>query len=235
MRTDAPEMMRRPIPADELETTRARPRRAARAALCGLAVLLLPLIACYPGDALTVEEADVVVTLFDKVADFASKQSYAMPDSILHLVPEGETDDISRDYDAMVLSTVATNMATLGFTREGDPADADVFVLVSVFAQDQLGYAYYPWWGWYYPYSGCCWYGGWYPWYPASGAVYEYRSGTVFMEMVDPALADSTLERVPSIWVGAVNGLVEGNAVPERIADGITQAFEQSPYLGAGK
>lgn len=204
----------------------------------GLAVAFtLALAACYPGDQLTVEDADVVVTLFDPDADFSTKQSYAMPDSVIHLVPNGGTDDIARDFDAQILAQVVSNMGALGFTREGDPDDADVILLISVTVRDQIGYTGNPWagyWGWYYPYPpGWGW--GYYPWYGGGGTVYTYRTGTVLMDMIDPTAADSTLEKVPTIWIGALNGLLEGNAVEERVIEGINQAFAQSPYLGQGK
>jgi hypothetical protein len=201
--------------------------------LLGGAVLFA---ACYPGDNLEVVEADVVVTLFDEKADFASMQVYAMPDSIVHLVPENGIDDISRDFDTEILNQVAANMSALGFTREvNDPTSADVLMLVAISARNNAGYTGYPWggyWGWYLPYPPN-WGWGWYPWY--GGTVYMYRSGTIFMQLIDPALADSTEQKVPTAWVGAMNGIVDGAAVEERIIDGINQAFEQSPYLGAGK
>jgi hypothetical protein len=194
---------------------------------------------CYPGDQLTVEEADVVVTLYDQSADFASKQTYAMPDSVIHLVQSGETDDISRAFDDGTLTQVATNMDAMGFTRETDPALADVIVLVAVTAKEEVGFTGYPWggyWGWYYPYPPSFGW-GYYPWYGGGGSVYMYRTGTMFMQMIDPASADSTLAKVPTIWLGALNGIVEGTQaeIQQRIVGGINQAFLQSPYLGEGK
>jgi hypothetical protein len=192
---------------------------------------------CYPGDQLTVSEADVVVTLFDDTADFASKQTYAMPDSIIHLVADNAVDDISRSFDAEILAQVAANMNGAGFTRVTDPALADVIMLVAINAQNEVGYTGYPWggyWGWYTPYPpGYGW--GWYPWYGGGSTIYTYRTGTVFMQMLDPAAVDSTEAKIPTIWVGALNGLVDGSQVEERIIDGINQAFAQSPYLGEGK
>ncbi len=207
------------------------------AGLCLALALAAAAGSCYPGDQLTVEDSDVVVTLFDDQADFASKQSYAMPDSIVHIVAGGGADDISRDYDAEILTQVASNMGALGFTREIDPDLADVLMLVSVAANEQVGYTGYPWggyWGWYYGYPpGWGW--GYYPWYGGGGTVYTYRTGTIFMQMIDHAAADSVQEKVPTVWIGALNGLVEGDAVEERILSGIDQAFAQSPYLGYGK
>ncbi len=218
---------------------RALPR-VGRPAWLGLGLLILvvaALASCYPGDQLTVEEADVVVTLFDDTEDFSSLTTYAMPDSILHIVGTGDVDDISRAFDDEILAQVAANMNGVGFTRETDPALADVIMLVSITASDQVGYSGYPWggyWGWYYPYPPD-WGWGWYPWYGGGATIYTYRTGTVFMQMLDPARADSTQEKIPTVWVGALNGLVEGSQVEERIIDGINQAFAQSPYLGEGK
>jgi hypothetical protein len=220
--------------------TRFRIARASRFGPLGLAFAIAALTlfaSCYPGDQLTVEEADVVVTLFDDTADFASLRSYAMPDSIIHLVDGDAEDTITRDFDDEILAQVVSNMGAVGFTREGDPADADVLLLVAIAVNEQIGYTGYPWgghWGWYYPYPpGFGW--GWYPWYGGGSSIYMYRTGTIFMQMLDPARADSTEAKVPTIWIGALNGIVEGDNIEERIMDGITQAFAQSPYLGEGK
>ena len=215
-------------------------RWASRPARFGMWIAVTSVVvlgSCYPGDQLTISEADVVVTLVDDSADFASKQTYAMPDSIIHLVEENGVDDISRSFDAEILAQVAANMNGVGFTRETDPALADVIMLVAISAQNQVGYTGYPWggyWGWYAPYPpGYGW--GWYPWYGGGSTIYSYRTGTVFMQLLDPAGVDSTEEKIPTIWIGALNGLVDGSHVEERIIDGIDQAFAQSPYLGEGK
>lgn len=200
-------------------------------------VALAVLISCYPGDQLNVEDADVVVTLFDAQTDFGTLQTYAMPDTIVQLTADSTAGSVRRDFDDEILAQVASEMAALGFTRESDPANADAFLLLSVAAREQVGYTGFPWggyWGWYYPYPpGWGW--GWYPWYGGGGTIYTYRTGTVFMQLLDPARADSTEEKIPTVWVGAINGMIEGTAIEERIADGIREAFAQSPYLGDGK
>jgi hypothetical protein len=93
--------------------------------LLGGAILLLAavlLISCYPGDELTVSDTDTVVTAFDKNNDFATDNTYAMPDTVMHLVSEGDNDDITRKYDASILSQIASHMDALGYTRVVDPA-----------------------------------------------------------------------------------------------------------------
>jgi uncharacterized protein DUF4136 len=217
--------------------THARQHRLGAAIATVMFTVLGALVSCYPGDQLTTEEADVVVTLFDDQTDFSTLQSYAMPDTIIHLVADSSSDDLRRDFDDEILAQVASEMAAKGFTRASDPNDADAFLLVSASTREQVGYTGYPWggyWGWYVPYPpGWGW--GWYPWYGGGGTIYTYRSGTIFMQLLDPAQADSTEGKIPTVWIGAINGLVQGNTIEERIADGIRQAFLQSSYLADGK
>jgi len=229
-------MIRRPEKEDLMFVSAMRPpRRRLLAAVVAVAIAVV--VSCYPGDQLTVEEADVVVTLFDDQTDFGTLQSYAMPDTIVHLVDDGAEDDIRRDFDDEVLAQVEAEMAAMGFTREVDPNNADALMLLSVATREQVGYTGFPWggyWGWYYPYPPN-WGWGWYPWYGGGGTIYTYRTGTVFMQLLDPAQADSIEQKTPTVWVGAINGMIEGTAIEDRIADGIRQAFAQSPYLGEGK
>jgi hypothetical protein len=52
------------------------------------------------------------------------------------------------------------------------------------------------------------------------------------MVLADPnQAADSPINRSPTIWLSAANGLVSGAYNISRITDSIDQAFEQSPYL----
>ncbi len=191
-------------------------------------------ISCYPGDELTVSETDTIVTVFDKNADFKSDSTYAMPDTVLHIVPEGERDDISRAYDDDILDDIADNMAKLGYTRVGDPDDANVHILPAVNVRDYTGYAYYGgWWSYWYGYYPPAW--GWYPYYPGYGVTYEYSIGTLFILMMDPTRTTTDDKPAPPIWIAACNGLVDKSTNAKRIASGIDQAFEQSRYLGEGK
>jgi Domain of unknown function (DUF4136) len=204
--------------------------------LLGVAALLIGvslLLSCYPGDELTVSDTDAVVTVFDKNADFTTKLTYAMPDTVIHLVAEGGKDDVSRVYDATILGRIASNMDALGYARVTDPATADVQVLTAATVNDYVGYVSY---GWYWDY----WYGyppgwGWYPYYPSGGVTYSYSLGTILVVMTDPHKTDSTGKRVPPIWTGALNGMADKSTNAQRITRGIDQAFAQSKYLGDGK
>jgi hypothetical protein len=191
-------------------------------------------ISCYPGDQLTVGETDTVVTLFDKTADFKTDSTYAMPDTVLHLVAQGERDDISRAYDKTILADIADNMAKLGYTKVANPANANVHMLVAVSVRDYTGVAYTGgWWNYWYGYYPPYW--GWYPYYPSYGVTYDYSIGTVFTLMVDPHKPNVNDKPAPPIWIGAVNGLADKTTNSQRIQKGIAQMFAQSKYLGEGK
>ncbi len=51
--------------------------------------------------------------------------------------------------------------------------------------------------------------------------------------MIDPARAVLLDEQIPSIWLGVINGLLDGSqqSTANRISQGIDQMFNQSPYL----
>ncbi|HEX6790868.1 MAG TPA: DUF4136 domain-containing protein [Candidatus Krumholzibacteria bacterium] len=211
--------------------------------VAGGAFLLLALalfVSCYPGDELTVSETDTVVTLFDKTVDFGALTTYAMPDTIIHLVGEGDEDNVGRNYDDEILASIASNMEALGFTRVNDAPGspeidtADVHVLVGATVQDYVGYAYYGWyWDYWYGYYPPYW--GWYPWYPSGGVAYSYSVGTILITMTEPHRTDSSGQRVPPVWSAGLNGLADKGTNAQRIERGIDQAFAQSKYLGAGK
>ncbi|NOX19434.1 MAG: DUF4136 domain-containing protein [Chlorobi bacterium] len=193
----------------------------------GLAIVVN---SCYTDYGLTTSDYDVVLTRYDKEADFGSFRTYALPDTVFHIVGD-EEDEISRQFDALMLQKVASNMASRGFTRIDNPDSSnipDAVVTISVTTTDYTGVSYYPpyWgypgWGWYYP-----------PYYPPYwGTTYSYSTGTIFIDFGDvDNVADSSLVTVE--WNATINGLLSSNAssTRARIEDSINQAFTQSPYL----
>ena len=60
----------------------------------------------------------------------------------------------------------------------------------------------------------------------------NYTTGTLLVDMIDPSTFDIGSNQVESIWVAAVNGLVEGSGIQNRLISSINQCFSQSPYLG---
>jgi hypothetical protein len=190
----------------------------------------------------TIEDFDVVVTLYTPGLDYSQFTTYAMPDSIAYLGYDPEEDDPpDRNYDDLILELVEENLAALNYVRVTDPeAPApDLAVLVSITDQDWAAWVGYPWWGywgWYPGYPGWGWgpgYGWYYPpCYYCGGSVYEFTTGTVIMDMLD-FLQPPIEDEIPVLWSGALNGIIdEGSNQQQRITDGINQAFDQSPYLG---
>jgi hypothetical protein len=193
-------------------------------------------ISCYPGDPLSTGELDVVTTLFDSRANFATKLTYAMPDTVIHLADSTEDIvEIDRQYDQLILDETNRQLQQAGFTRVTNPQQADVLIVPAATVTLYAGYQPY-WWYWSYWYPFPPGWGGWYPWYPVGGTVYTYRVGTVFINMVDPDQRDNANKRVSTIWIAALNGVVDtASSNAARISSGIAQAFEQSQYLSQGK
>lgn len=223
--------------------------------------VFLPIIAlvagvssCYPIDDLKVEDLDIAATIYDKtyydgpsgsVNKFEELHTFTVVDTIMHLVESGTEDNISHQYDDFVLEQVRLNMLKNGFVEELNPEanPAEVVLTVSAMSSEHEVYTWYPYWGWYwgyggYPYKGTqtanivSAYSYYYPWYPYS-TYYSYQSGSVLIEMVDAARVDPTVEEIPVIWAGIVNGVLESSesGVKGRLSTGIDQCFNQSPYL----
>jgi hypothetical protein len=197
-----------------------------------LAAALLTLMSCTPGSEISVQESDVVATIYDPNVDFSGIDTYQMPDTINHILEEGVTDDkVSRKYDQEILDLIAANLNARGFQRidEGSPDTPDVVVFVSATAiTNWYAYSYYP--GGYWGYGGWGWY---YPYYPAWGVSYAYTTGTLIVDMVNVNEPDSENKTFPNYWRGVCNGVlddVESSKV-RRFTDSINQLFIQSPYL----
>ena len=199
-----------------------------------LAALLLTFTSCYTDYGLSTADYDTIITLFDNNANF-KKPTYAMPDTVVHFVEEGEEDDIDRSKDALILQTIENNMTKLGYERVpvDTSANAPGFVmLVGVTVTDHYGRVYYPGWGYW---GGWGWWGGYPGWgYPGGSVIYSYTTGTIFMTMLDPEKTISEDQKFGAVWLARINGVVSSSLnTSARITQKINEAFNQSPYLGA--
>jgi len=216
--------------------------------ICGVAAGLMTLLlmaapGCDPDSGFNaIKDYDNVVTLRDYGTDFGAFQTYAMPDSVVDLVfpPDPEVDNISSDFNPLILEEISDRLAMLGYTRI-DPSmeDPDFYVLVSVTNQMWFEFPYRTWW-----WSNWGWFGDWPGWgegsdveYPDHyfGVDFVFPNGTLLIDMVDsrdPA-ADPTV--IPCIWTAVLNGVLTNTTVntDRRLDINITKAFDQSPYLGA--
>jgi hypothetical protein len=194
-----------------------------------IAVVSVAFISCYPDHGLTTSDYDAVATFYNKSADFGSFANIRLVDTVLHIVPEGSQDDITRDYDDLMLTTVQNNLTARGYTveRNLDTTDIDAVVFVSVTSsKTYVAYGGYNpcYWGWYY--YGCGWS---YP--PYYGGVYSYETGTMLIDMFDGDRPATPGDRIDNFWVATMNGLVGKRNPNSTIPSLINQAFAQSPYL----
>jgi hypothetical protein len=189
---------------------------------------VLLLWGCYPQGPEYVEDLDVVLTKHNKDYDFTAKATYAMPEEIVKItgdVIEGEEPSFIPDANAQVmLTTVANNMADLGWVRVDIEDDPDVLLLPAAWETTTIYYYYDYWYYWYGGYWG--WY---YPYYPPVYAS-SYTTGTLLMSIADPAIISADGNRINQ-WSGAINGVLTGYFDANRINEAINKAFAASPYL----
>jgi hypothetical protein len=185
----------------------------------------------------TVESTDLVLTIYDSNFNYATLSTYAMPDSVMHIYdPENPPDDdeINREYDELILTTVENDMKAFGYVEESNPAQdtADVYVVVAVTTTEYTGVGWAPGSGYWWGYPGWGWGPGW-GWYYPPGYYYQYNfsTGTILVSFWDGKA--STDETIVVRWSAALNGLLSSSSsgTANRITRGINQAFEQSPYL----
>lgn len=206
------------------------------------AVLLLFGCGLEPAD--NSEDLDVVVTAPAQGADFRQVTTYALPTEVpLIKQSDVEAEPVEAKLDATlqaaILDTVNQNMSRLGYRRVENPEQGkpDVFLEVSAIATQSLDVYYSSWstyWGSYYaPWYGTYYGAGWAP--VVTPYVVESSFGTVLINMTNPNAPDPASQKIPTLWVAAVNGVLNDAIVPgggtARVVDGINQAFAQSPYL----
>lgn len=194
------------------------------------------LAGCFPFGPEEVSEFDIVATLYNENFNFGAVRTFAMPDSIAHIT-SGSGSAISRAFDDIILSQVASNMQALGYERVTDPqtSGADVLVTVSITNEDYDVYSaagYSTYWGWYGGYGYGSGYGYYYPGY--GGAGYTVRTGTVIIRMLDPN-NPSADDKLPTEWLALINGLTDNTSLNTRtrLVKTINQCFVQSAYLGS--
>jgi len=185
----------------------------------------LALSSCYPGGDISVSETDIVTTFRNASANFAAKQTYSMPDSVDYITDEEEETEIDPVVEQQILSAIERNMDLSGFDLIADPDQADVLVVPMATSSRWVGGGCYYWyWDYWYGYPGWC-----YPYY------YTYKTGSLFIIMVDPDHADDDSIK-DALWTVGINGLLSSSSnTSVRINRDIDQAFLQSPYLSDGK
>lgn len=205
----------------------------------GVLASMAALFSCAPDSGFnTIRDYDVVATHYDPNTDFKTLRTYAMPDTIVHRRDPEDTSTVglSREHDQLILALVRDNLEDLGYEEEADPGPnrPDVYVIVSATLTKWLANASEDWWaywGWY-PYWPPSWGPGWGTHYPFP-INYFYRTGTLFIDMIDDEVAEGEERVIPILWTASINGIMVDGAqgAEERLTSNIVQAFDQSPYL----
>ncbi|MDC1105604.1 DUF4136 domain-containing protein [Prolixibacteraceae bacterium] len=205
-----------------------------------LIVTIFAFIGCENRGPEYISDYDVVYTNYDTGKQFSEVQTYQLPDTVIYLVPKEDQEDIDHKYDEFLLTAIKENLDALGWQQipkdQEGTVDADLFITVSALRTTWINqYWYEDWWFWWGNYSGFYpgwgWGSGYYPWYGFPVYYTTYDTGTVFIEMLDPTKNTEEEGQISSVWVGVVNGLLEGSNIKGRIESNIDQAFTQSPYL----
>jgi hypothetical protein len=221
-------------------------RRRASTLLAAIAVVgvIGGMAACSDDDDIIIP-AGSVTTFADSSFDFTTLHTFAMADTVAHLVNVGVNPvPVTDAFDATILSQVRTDLLARGYT-EVDPkvTRPDFVVLTGVSASDNYNafitsnwFTYWgtsPIWGWL-P-------GGvdpsWtiiYPWFNA-GSIVTFQRTTLIVTIepttlvVNPLLANKQLR---SVWAGVATSLLgQENITQANVQNAINIMFQQSPYL----
>jgi Domain of unknown function (DUF4136) len=169
------------------------------------------LLGCYPAGPEYVEDLDVVYSSYDQEYDFVSQGTYSMPDKIVTdvKIDNGDTTYVYMKavYATPILAAIDQNMSKLGWEKVSIANDPDVLVSPAAMSTTTVYYSY--WYDW--------WYG-------------SYTTGSMIITIADPNV-ESAINKTPTVWISASNGLLTGYDDVNRAITGINQAFAQSPYL----
>ena len=187
------------------------------------------LAGCYPQGPDYTSDLDVVYTNYDPEFDFPGHNTYAMPDKIVVDVEISNNGDTTYEYMKplyadQILARIDAHMTGLGWSKVDVSATPDVLVMPAGMSTTSYYYSY--WYGWWYGGYWGSW--GWY--YPPYYSVSSYTTGSLIITMSDPNI-DSPINRSPTAWIAAANGLLTGSSNISRALDAVDQAFKQSPYL----
>jgi hypothetical protein len=173
------------------------------------------------------DDYDIVYTNYDQQFTYTGHKNYFIPNVIPKITGsfiEGDAPEfVNSAYATQMLDRMKSNMTAMGYTLVANVTSADVVLVPAAVEVTNISYYYDYWYDYYWG-----WYGGYYP-YPIT---YSYKTGSLFMELVDPT-EESANGKKRVIWTGIVNGLLEGSSAnfSARMNKSIDQAFDQSEYL----
>jgi hypothetical protein len=205
--------------------------RAGKHLVPPILVLGLLLAACHPTGVQYISDLDVVATTHDATFDFATPSTYSRPDKIYVVTGNPSTSPPSTlppSTQNLILSTFDNEMQALGYTKVPIGQTPDLVVTMAALQVTNVNYYYGYWcsyWAYYYP----C-----YPYYPPVVGVSTYVVGTLLIDMAPYSASPPPSGSTNGVWTVVIRGISSGvpSTDQQRIVNGISQAFIQSPYLG---
>lgn len=178
----------------------------------------------------------LVFTNYDQQADFASFNTYYIPDSILLITDKAKAEYWSGAQAEEIINAYITNMQTRGYTRVDDKDEADLGIQVSYVASTYYFTSYTSdpyWWNGYPGYWNSYYWGNWGYWYYPYPITYSYSTGSILTDMVNLKAPQGEKEKLPVVWNSYISGLLSytGKISITRTVKGVDQSFTQSPYL----
>lgn len=185
----------------------------------------------------------LVTTFKDSDFNFASLHTFAMPDTVAHLVPlTGTPLTLTGQFDAVALNQVRADLLARGYQDVSNTgATPDFVALVGATATTNYNaWVTFPWfnfWGFspifnfFTPGFSSAW-GIFFPWGAAIGTT-AYDRGTLIVTIVPTAEIDQADQTITAAWAGVATGLLNGSITSVTITTAIDKMFALSPYLTA--
>lgn len=193
--------------------------------------ILLLLNACYPDSIIYPEETDIVYTNYSSGVDFQSIKYYKMPDSVMRISEEAQSNTYFSDYDDLLINHFAANLQKRGYVRVGeqDSIPADIVIIISDLSYIQVNYYwnYIPY-GYFYPQYYNEDMNAFYSLPPPSGVLVS-SSSYIMVDMLENISSNAT-DTAQVYWRGISNGVLRSN-MEARLINNIDRMFVQSPYL----
>lgn len=204
-----------------------------------LIISLSVLTACEKDPDLSQLSSDFVVsTAFDTNANFSTFSTYYIPDSILIIDRNDEPEYWTANNAGNVTQAIVDQLNNAGYSRVTNKADADLGLQTSLVLNTHFFVNYFdtPYWWWGFPgYWSPGYWGFWGSWRYPYRTTFSFSVGSLLVEMANlkeaRAANDDTLSVV---WTSYMTGIMSNsdNINTQRASRAVTQAFEQSPYIG---
>lgn len=179
----------------------------------------------------------LVVTNYDKTANFEAFNMYYIPDSIMIIGNKEKPEYWKGERAKEIIGAFVTNMNARGYTMAPDKASAQLGIQVS-YIESIYYFSNYSdnsyWWNYYPGYWNPGYWGNWGgSWYYPYNTVYSYSTGSILAEIVDLTSPKGTTAELPVLWSSYITGLLSysGTLSVSRTVNAVNQAFIQSPYI----